>query len=93
MIPRSERIEDYQRAQTLAKQLAAIRHDAIHWLEPEPGLQAPASHRLTDELIRLGKKYGVGRDCARANTLQEFMVGILHAIDNLDPTVPYPIRD
>jgi hypothetical protein len=45
---------------------------------------------LTDELLRLGEKYGVGRDAARANTLQEFFVGILQAIDNLDPTIPAP---
>jgi len=45
---------------------------------------------LTDELLRLGKKYGVGHDVARANTLQEFFVGILQAIDNLEPTIRAP---
>ena len=45
---------------------------------------------MTDELLLLGEKYGVGRDVARATTLQEFFVGILQAIDNLDPTIPAP---
>ena len=87
MIARAERIADWKRAQLLAKELAAIRHDPVRWLMAEPGTRAEDCRRLTDELLQLGQKYGVGRDVAQAHTLQEFMVGILQAIDNLDSTV------
>ena len=87
---RQERIADWRRAETLYQQLKSIRRNALQWLIAEPGLQAQECRRLTDELLRLGEKYGVGRDAARANTLQEFFVGILQAIDNLDPTIPAP---
>ena len=87
MIPRTERLADWKRAQALAKELAAIRRDPVHWLKAEPGTHAEDGRRLTDELLQLGQKYGVGRDVAQAHTLQEFMVGILQAIDNLGPTV------
>ena len=86
MIARAERIADWKRAQALVKELAAIRRDTLRWLRPEPGTSAENCGRLTDELLRLGHKYGLGRDVAQAQTLQEFMVGILQAIDNLDPT-------
>ena len=88
MIPRTERLADWKRAQVLAKELAGIRRDPVQWLQPEPGPHAEECRRLTDEILQLGQKYGVGRDVAQAHTLQEFMVGILQAIDNLDPTVP-----
>jgi hypothetical protein len=74
----------------LYQQLKSLRRNAAQWLVAEPGPQAQEWRRLTDELLRLGAKYGVGRDAARANTLQEFFVGILQAIDNLDPTIPAP---
>ena len=90
MIARQERISDRRRAQTLYQQLQSLRRNALQWLVPEPGPQAQECRRLTDELLRLGEKYGVGRNCARSNTLQEFFVGILQAIDNLDPTIPAP---
>ena len=86
MIARAERIADWKRAQVLAKELKAIRRNTLHWLQPEAGTSAGECSRLTDELLRLGRKYGMGH--AQAYTLQEFMVGILQAIDNLDPTVP-----
>jgi hypothetical protein len=90
MIARQERIGDWRRAQTLYQQLKSLRRNAVQWLVAEPGPQAQEWRRLTDELLRLGAKYGVGRDAAQANTLQEFFVGILQAIDNLDPTIPAP---
>lgn len=90
MIARQERIDDRRRAETLYQQLKSLRRNAVQWLVAEPGTQAQECRRLTDELLRLGAKYGVGRDAARANTLQEFFVGILQAIDNLDPTIPAP---
>ncbi len=88
MITRQERIGDWQRAETLYQQLKSLRRNALQWLVAEPGPQAQECRRWTDELLRLGEKYGVGRDVARASTLQEFFVGILQAIDNLDRTVP-----
>ena len=90
MIARQERIADWRRAGALYQQLKSLRRNALQWLDAEPGPQAQECRRLTDELLRLGEKYGVGRDAARANTLQEFFVGILQAIDNLDPTIPAP---
>ncbi len=90
MIACQERIGDWRRAETLYQQLKSLRRNAVQWLVAEPGPQAQECGRLTDELLRLGAKYGVGRDAARANTLQEFFVGILQAIDNLDPTIPAP---
>lgn len=90
MIAPQERIGDWRRAETLYQQLKSLRRNALQWLVAEPGAPAQECRRLTDELLRLGEKYGVGRDAARANTLQEFFVGILQAIDNLDPTIPAP---
>ena len=90
MIARQERIDDRRRAGTFYQQLKSLRRNALQWLVAEPGPQAQEGQRLTDELLRLGEKYGVGHDVARANTLQEFFVGILQAIDNLDPTVRAP---
>lgn len=88
MIPRQEYIDDRQRARTLYQQLKTLRRNVVKWLVAEEGSQAPECQRLTDELLRLGEKYGVGRDAARANTLQEFFVGILQSIDSLDSTIP-----
>ena len=90
MIARQERIGDRRRAETSYQQLKSLRRNAVQWLVAEPGPQAHECRHLTDELLRLGEKYGVGRDAAQANTLQEFFVGILQAIDNLDPTIPAP---
>ena len=90
MIPRQERIADWRRAETLYQQLKSLRRNVQQWLVAEPGPQAQECRSLTDDLLRLGEKYGVGHDVAGANTLQEFFVGILQAIDNLDPTVPAP---
>jgi hypothetical protein len=87
-IARQERIGDWRRAQTLYRQLKSLRRNAAQWLVAEPGPQE--CRGLTHELLRLGEKYGVGRDVARATTLQEFFVGILQAIDNLDPINPAP---
>jgi hypothetical protein len=90
MIARQERIADWRHAETLYQQLKSLRRNAQQWLIAEPGPQAQECRRLTDELLRLGEKYGVGRDVARAHTLQEFFVGILQTIDNLDRTIPAP---
>ena len=90
MIPRQERIGDWRRAETLYRQLKSLRRNTLQWLVAEPGPQAQECRSLTDELLRLGKKYGVGHDVARAHTLQEFFVGILQAIDNLEPTIRAP---
>ena len=87
MIARQERIGDWQQAVTSYQQLKSLRRNALQWLVAEPGPHAQECQRLTDELLRLGEKYGVGRDAARANTLQEFFVGVLQAIDNLIPTI------
>jgi hypothetical protein len=72
----------------LYQQLKTLRRNVVKWLVAEPGPQAQECRPLTDELLRLGEKYGVGLDVARASTLQEFFVGILQAITNLDPTIP-----
>jgi hypothetical protein len=90
MIARQERTGDRRRAEIFYQQLKSLRRNALQWLVAEPGPQAQECQRLTDELLRLGEKYGVGHDVARASTLQEFFVGILQAIDNLDPTIPAP---
>jgi hypothetical protein len=90
MVARQERIGDRRRAETLYQQLKSLRRNTLQWLVAEPGPQAQECRRLTDELLRLAEKYGVGRNAARATTLQEFFVGILQAIDNLDPTIPGP---
>jgi hypothetical protein len=83
VIPRQELMGDRRRADTSYQQLKALRRNTVQWLVAEAGPQAPDCQLLTDELLRLGEKYGVGRDAARANTLQEFFVGILQAIDSL----------
>ena len=90
MIPGQESIGDWRRAETLYRQLKSLRRNTLQWLVAEPGPQAQECRCLTDKLLRLGKKYGVGHDVARANTLQEFFVGILQAIDNLEPTIRAP---
>ena len=90
MISRPERIGDRRRAETLYRQLKSLRHNEVQWLVADLGPQVQEWRPLTDELLRLGAKYGVGRDAARANTLQEFFVVIVQAIDNLDPTIPAP---
>ena len=90
MTARQERIGDRRHAETLYQQLKSLRRNAQRWLIAEPGPQAQECRSLTDDFLRLGEKYGVGHDVARASTLQEFFVGILQAIDNLDPTIPAP---
>ena len=68
MIARQERIGDRRRAETLYHELKSLRRNAVQWLVAEPGPQAQECRRLTDELLQLGAKYGVGRDAAQANT-------------------------
>ena len=60
MIPRQERIGDWRRAETLYQQLKSLRGNGLQWLVAEPGPQARECRHLTDELLRLGEKYGVG---------------------------------
>ncbi|HYM82333.1 MAG TPA: hypothetical protein VEY91_13095 [Candidatus Limnocylindria bacterium] len=86
----TEHVRDRRRAQELGKLLRARRAPEFYLVPRDESTRERLKEDTNDrqqvvELHGLAKQYGVGNSVAQGNTLQEYVVAIIQAIDNLQP--------